>query len=41
MKPITKALRLARNIPNGSKTAEKCKAVRAWVNAIRLMLDKG
>jgi hypothetical protein len=39
MKPINKALRLARKIPNGSKTAEKCKAVRAWVKSIRVMLS--
>jgi hypothetical protein len=39
MKPINKALRLAKKIPNGRRTTEKCKAVRAWVNAIRVMLN--
>jgi hypothetical protein len=41
MKPINKALRLARKIPNGKATAEKRKAVKAWVNAIRVMLNQG
>jgi hypothetical protein len=38
MKPITKALKLARKIPNGKKTNEKRKAVHAWVLAIKEML---
>jgi hypothetical protein len=41
MKPINKALRLAKKIPNGKVTAEKRKAVKTWVNAIRLMLAQG
>jgi hypothetical protein len=40
MKPMTKALRLARKIPAGSKTKSKCKAVHAWVAAIKEMLQK-
>lgn len=41
MKPITKAVRLARKIPSGKKTAQKRKAVHAWVLAIKEMLQKG
>lgn len=40
MKPITKALRLARKIPPGKKTREKSKAVHAWVLAVKEMLKK-
>jgi hypothetical protein len=41
MKPITKALRLARKIPNGKVTADKRRAVKAWVVAIKDMLAQG
>lgn len=38
MKPMTKAIRLARKIPSGKKTKEKVKAVHAWVIAVKEML---
>jgi hypothetical protein len=41
MKPITKALRLARKIPNGKVTADKRRAVKALVVAIKDMLAQG
>jgi hypothetical protein len=41
MKPINKALRLAKKIPNGKTTTDKRKAVRAWVIAVKDMLAKG
>jgi hypothetical protein len=41
MKPINKALRLARKIPNGKATADKRKAVKAWVVAVKDMLARG
>jgi hypothetical protein len=41
MKPINRALRLARKIPNGKVTADKRRAVKAWVVAIKDMLAQG
>jgi hypothetical protein len=41
MKPMTKALKLARKIPSGAKNKAKCKAVHAWVKAIKEMLANG
>ena len=38
MKPTTKAIRLAKKIPNGRKTKAKCAAVHAWVKAVKEML---
>lgn len=38
MKPMTKALKLARKIPSGAKTKAKCKAVHAWHKAVIEML---
>lgn len=38
MKPITKALKLARKIPNGKKTSAKRKAVHRYFEAIKEML---
>jgi len=39
MKPTIKALKLARKIPSGAKTKAKCKAVHAWVKAVKEMLN--
>ena len=41
MKPMTKAIRLARKIPSGKKTKEKAKAVHAWVLAVKEMINHG
>lgn len=38
MKPLTKAMKLARAIPSGRKTKAKCKAVHKWHEAIQAML---
>ena len=34
------AMRRAKQIPSGKKTPAKCKAVHAWVKAIKEMLAK-
>lgn len=34
MKPLTKALKLARVIPSGRKTKAKCQAVHKWHKAV-------
>lgn len=41
MKPMTKAIKLAKKIPSGAKTKVKCIAVHRWVLAVKDMLDKG
>jgi hypothetical protein len=38
MKPMTKALKIARKIPTGAKTKANCKGVHAWVIAVKEML---
>lgn len=35
------AIRLARRIPLGKHTPEKCEAVHAWVKAVKEMLNGG
>lgn len=39
MNKSIKAMRLARKIPSGAKTKAKCKAVHAWVIAVKEMLN--
>jgi len=39
MKPSTKALKAARAIPSGEKTAAKKKAVHKWCLAVKEMLN--
>lgn len=41
MKPLTKAMRRAKQIPPGAKTKAKSKAVHAWVLAVKEMFQKG
>lgn len=38
MNKYEEAVRLARKIPLGKKTPEKCKAVQEWVVAVKEML---
>lgn len=39
MKPISKAIRAAKQIPSGKRTPAKARAVHRWAEAVKDMLN--